>query len=86
MSIAITTHLEGKLAPKAYLFSIKYLNLDTNQEISLGSLIVNSQSAQTSIRLIDTKDMDLQKNFNFDEIAKECLDFVRKLEENRIFS
>lgn len=76
----ITTHLEGKLGSKAYLFSIKSLNFNTDQEISLGTLIVNSQSGQTSFKLIEKKEVYLNKNFDLNKLAKECLDYVRQLE------
>ena len=84
MTSTITTHFKGKLSSKAYLFSIKFLNFNTDQEISLGTLIVNSQSGQASIRLIPQKDIYLNKNFNLDELAKECLDYVRQLEKTCI--
>jgi len=81
---SVTTHLEGKLGSKTYLFSIKFLNYNTDQEITLGTLIVNSQSGQTAIRLIPKEDIYIDKHVNIDDLAKECLDYVRLLEEKCI--
>ena len=81
MNTTITNHFEGKLSSKAYLFSIKHLNLDTDQEISLGTIIVNSQSAQFSIRLIYKKDNYISKDFDLNVLAKDCLDYARQLED-----
>lgn len=84
MYSTITTHFKGKLGSKAYLFSIKCLTFSTEQEISIGTLIINSQSGKASIRLIPEKDIYLDKNFNWDKITKDCLDYVRELEVNCI--
>ena len=81
---AIATYFKGKIEKKAYLFDIKYLNFHTSSEMTIGTILVNSQSSQTSIRI--TNHEIITKSFEIDliELSKQCLDYADDLEKRNI--
>lgn len=76
--------MESKLGKHTYLFSVKQIMTTPQSEITIGNIVVNTQTCDYVVRIIPSPYTSTLFESDETKLINSCLGFARELERSQI--